>query len=199
MADLLPSSPSADALSRDRDPRVIGVDSDDADDLLSALSSGTARTLLAELHEEPSTPAKLAERAGTSVQNAQYHLRKLADADLIEVVDTVYSEKGREMKVYGPTDRPLVVFAGPEEETTGLRAALSRILGALGVLGVLSFVVQRLLASGGSEPTGGMDTMAVQSAEKAGGAAASLPPGLVFFAGGLFVLALATAWWYLRD
>lgn len=201
MADLLPSSPSADALAQERDPRVIGVDSDDADDLLSALSSGTARKLLAELHEEPTTPAALADRAGTSVQNAQYHLGKLADAGLIEVVDTCYSEKGREMKVYAPTDRPLVVFAGPEAETTGLRAALSRILGALGVLGVVSYAVQRLLADG-SEAAGGPTTMTAQTAEATGGAAApavsTLPPGLLFFAGGLLVLLLAVAWWSLR-
>ena len=201
MADLLPSSPSAEALQRERDPRVIGVDSDDADDLLSALSSGTARKLLAELHEEPTTPSNLAERADTSVQNAQYHLGKLADAGLIEVVDTIYSEKGREMKVYAPTDRPLIVFAGPEEESTGLRDALARVLGAVGILGVVSYVVQRLLAAGGSDAAGGPGVMSVQTAESAGGAAgaaSALPPGLVFFAGGLLVLALAVVWRYLE-
>jgi hypothetical protein len=60
------------------------------------------------------------------------------------VVDTAYSEKGREMNVYAPTDRPLVVYAGKEEETSGLRAALSRLLGAVGALALGSVVVEAL-------------------------------------------------------
>ena len=113
MADLLPSRSDAPA-AEEADPRVIGLDSEDADDLLSALSSDTAREVLATLHEEPDTPANVADRVDTSLQNAQYHLGSLEDAGLIEVVDTVYSEKGREMNRYAPADRPLVVFAGPK-------------------------------------------------------------------------------------
>ena len=217
MADLLPSSPDP-SVEDGGEPRVIGVDSDDADDLLSALSSGTARSLLGALHEEPTTPARLAETVDTSLQNAQYHLGKLRDAELIEVVDTVYSEKGREMSVYAPTDRPLVVFAGKEEETTGLKAALSRILGALGVLGLLSVAIQYVFGDGlglgsgsaitGAGPAtpaatsgsgGGVSSMSVETTTAAAAqshAAAGLPPGLLFFAGGVVVVALAAVWWY---
>ncbi|WP_101295252.1 ArsR/SmtB family transcription factor [Halegenticoccus soli] len=144
MAGLLPSSPdTSDAGGGE--PRVVGVDSDAADDLLSALSSRTARRVLAELHEEPSSPSALADRVDTSLQNVQYHLGKLSDADLVEVVDTVYSEKGREMKVYAPADRALIVVAGREEDATGLRATLSRLLGGVGALAVASLLVDRLL------------------------------------------------------
>jgi DNA-binding transcriptional ArsR family regulator len=144
MADLLPSSPDTSA-AEDPNPRVIGVDSDDADALIGALSSDTARALLAALHDEPTNPAKLADAVDTTIQNAQYHLGKLEDAGLIEVVDTVYSEKGREMNVYAPSDRPLVVVAGREEDTSGLQTALSRLLGALAALALGSALVQQLL------------------------------------------------------
>ncbi len=144
MADLLPSSPDLSA-AEEAEPRVIGVDSDDADDLISALSAGTARELLSALHDEPANPAALADRVDTSLQNAQYHLSNLEDAGVVEVVDTVYSEKGREMNVYAPSDRPLVVYAGTEAETSGLKAALSRLIGALGVLALGSAVVERLV------------------------------------------------------
>ena len=143
MADLLPSSPDPSA-GDGGDPRVIGVDSDDADDLLAALQSETARDLLGVLYDEPATPSGLAEEVDTSIQNARYHLDKLADADLVEVADTIYSEKGREMKVYAPAAKPLVVFAGNDEETPGIEAALSRLLGGLGVLGLSSLAVQRI-------------------------------------------------------
>ncbi|WP_134671165.1 ArsR/SmtB family transcription factor [Halorussus marinus] len=206
MADLLPSTSDATA-SQSAEPRVIGVDSDDADDLLGALSSSTARELLAALHEDPATPSALAEEIDTSLQNAQYHLGNLEDADVIEVVDTVYSEKGREMSVYAPTDQPLVVFAGNEEETSGLKAALSRLLGAFGALGLLSLAVQTAVGDGlpfvgesGSETTGQPSGMSIQSTDAgrqtAEAASNAVPPGLLFFAGGALVLALGFAWWY---
>src|SRR6056297_3206614 len=125
MADLLPSSPDPSA-GDGGEPKVVGVDSDDADDLLSALQSETARDLLAELYDDPATPSSLAEEADTSIQNVRYHLERLADADLVEVADTVYSEKGREMKVYAPAAKPLVVFAGgDDDDAPGLESALS--------------------------------------------------------------------------
>jgi len=152
MADLLPSSPDP-AAGDDGAPRVIGVDSDDADDLLAALQSETARDLLAALYDDPATPSALADEVDTSIQNVRYHLEKLTDADLVEVADTVYSEKGREMNVYAPAAKPLVVFAGSDDETPGLEAALSRLLGGLGVLGLSSLVVQRFASEGSLLPS----------------------------------------------
>jgi DNA-binding transcriptional ArsR family regulator len=149
MADLLPSSPDVDP---PEEPRVVGVDSDDAESLLAALSSETARTILSELHEEPAPPARIAERVDTSIQNAQYHLERLESAGVIEVADTVYSEKGREMKVYAPADRALVVVAGSDDDSDGLRTALTRLLGGFAALGIGSVVVDRL-ARAGAGPT----------------------------------------------
>ncbi|WP_135853998.1 ArsR/SmtB family transcription factor [Halorussus salinus] len=143
MADLLPSSPDPSA-GDGGEPKVVGVDSDDADDLLAALQSETARDLLAALYDDPATPSELADEADTSIQNVRYHLERLTDADLVEVVDTVYSEKGREMKVYAPAAKPLVVFAGGDDDAPGLESALSSLLGGLGVLGLSSLAVQRL-------------------------------------------------------
>ncbi|AZH26207.1 ArsR/SmtB family transcription factor [Haloplanus aerogenes] len=206
MADLLPSRPDTSA-DEEADPRVIGLDSEDADDLLSALSSETAREVLATLHDEPDTPANVADRVDTSLQNAQYHLGNLKEAGLIEVADTVYSEKGREMKRYAPADRPLVVFAGREEESQGLESALKNLLGAVGILGVVSLLVQWYVdgppfgaqtggaADGGG---GGMGTMSTEAAPTAADAAGGLPPGLLFFLGGLVALAVIGAVWYVR-
>jgi len=221
MADLLPSTPDTSAAD-DADPRVIGLDSEDADDLIGALSSGTARELLTALHDEAATPSKLADRVDTSLQNTQYHLEKLEDADVIEVVDTAYSAKGREMNVYAPANQPLVVFAGGEEESTGLKAALTRLLGAVGVLGVVSVVVQALAGDLGglfggdvgrpapgpgedpvaSNPNGTTEVTTTATDAAAGAAdvaAAGVPPGLAFFVGGAVVLAAGFAYWYASE
>jgi DNA-binding transcriptional ArsR family regulator len=201
MADLLPSSRDTSA-AEETAPRVVGLDSDDADDLIGALSSATARRLLAALHEEPDNPASLADRADTTLQNVQYHLGKLDDAGLVEVVDTVYSEKGREMNLYAPTDRPLVVVAGTEAETTGLSSALTRLLGAASVLALASVAVQVALDGlpfGARTGGAGGDDVSTMAVEQSAPAAGGLPPGLLFFLGGLVVLALAGGYWLFRS
>ena len=237
MARLLPSTPDLSA-AEESAPRVIGIDGDEADDLLSAMSSGTARSLLSALHDEPATPSELAARVDTSLQNAQYHLGNLADAGMIEVIDTVYSEKGREMKVYAPADRPLVVVAGGEEQTRSLRSAVSRLLGSVLALALASVLVQTALrgfplgfgmagagGADGAAPADGGDgggaggggdagimgaesTATPQATETARAVAESAgagfpldllaEPGFVFFAGGLAVLLVVVAVWYVR-
>ena len=129
----------------DRDPRVIGVDGDNADAVLAALSSDTARAILSTLHDSPGPASDVADRVDSSLQNTQYHLKRLRDAGVIEVVDTVYSQKGREMDVYAPADGPLVLVAGPESEASGIRATLSRLLGGIGAVGLGAVVVETAL------------------------------------------------------
>ena len=194
----------------DADPRVIGIEGEAADDLLAAMSSRTARRLLAALHEEPAAPSELADRVDTSLQNAQYHLQRLAEAGAVEVVDTVYSEKGREMQVYGPADRPLVVVAGAESETASLRTALATLLAGLSVVGVLSVVVQLLAPAPGRDAGGDQVTMMGTESAATPVAAAPSPdplgavvglltePGALFFLGGAAVLLAGLAVWYAR-
>jgi DNA-binding transcriptional ArsR family regulator len=198
MARLLPSRSDTTA-AEESAPRVVGLDSADADELIGALSSGTARKLLAALHEEPASASEVADRVDTSLQNVQYHLGRMADAGLVEVVDTVYSEKGREMKLYAPTDRPLVVVAGRESDTEGLRSVLTRLLGGVGLLALASVLVQFLL--GRSAPTAAGSAASADGTEAARvatetAASTGLPPGLVFFCGGLVVLLAGVAIWY---
>ncbi|VTT87886.1 Transcriptional regulator, ArsR family [Halorubrum sp. DM2] len=146
MSRLLPSLP--DATPEEREPRVVGVDDDEADDLIAALGSETARAILSTLHDRPATKSELADEVDTSLQNVQYHLSRLDDADLVDVVDTAYSEKGREMDVYAAADEPLVLFAGGSEESTGIKTALMRLLGGYGLIGLAAVAAQRLLAVG---------------------------------------------------
>lgn len=205
MGRLLPAGFGRTAAS-DAGPRVIGIEDDVADDLLAAMSSSTARELLAAVHESPAAPSELAAEVDTTLQNAQYHLGKLEAAGAVEVVDTVYSEKGREMKLYGPTDRPLVVVAGADDETASLRTALAALLSGLAVVGLLSVVVQ-YLAETVANPASGDGAVALTAERAATGAAGGglLPadvltePGVMFFLGGLAALVVGvTVWWTRR-
>jgi DNA-binding transcriptional ArsR family regulator len=202
MARLLPSRSDPDV---DAAPRVVGLDDDDAEDLLSALSSTTAREILAALHDEPTNPAALAETVDTSLQNVQYHLGRLESAGVIRVVDTVYSEKGREMDVYAPADRPLVVVAADNEETAGVSDVLARLLGGVAIVGVASLLAQFLVdglpfvaRTGGGDAGGAVGAADVATEATTTAAATGPPPGLLVFLGGVTVLLAWLAVWAVR-
>jgi DNA-binding transcriptional ArsR family regulator len=190
MARLLPSRTEAP----ERDPEVVGLDGEAAEELVGALQAETARELLSELYDEPAAPSELADRVDTSLQNAQYHLEKLEDADLIEVADTVYSEKGREMRVFAPASSPLVMVAGREEQTSTLRTALGRLLGAVGVLAAASVGVQAFLGDRLGDTGGSSGGVSVQTTETAAREGLFVQPGVLFFLGGLVALAGVVAY-----
>ena len=91
------------------DTRVMCFDDEDFGEVLAAIHSETAREILLSVRSEPLTASEIAERVDTSVQNASYHLTKLADAGLVRVCDNVYSEKGCEMKCYHAVDAALLL------------------------------------------------------------------------------------------
>lgn len=107
MASAFPLQPSVDYTPRDRTEIVIG--DDEHARVLQTLSSDTAQELLDALSEGPGTASEVADAVDTSIQNAQYHLTRLAEANLIETVDTWYSAKGREMTVYALAAEEFVI------------------------------------------------------------------------------------------
>lgn len=209
MAELPLRSTDVSAEDADSTPRVVGVDSDDADDLLGVLSSDTARAVLAAIHDEPAPPSKLADRLDMSLQRVHYHLQNLEAAGVVEIVDTIYSEKGREMNVYAPAHGPIVVFAGDDRAGDDLRQALSSLLGAVGILAVASLFVQQVWGGGIADLFGGSSSpesdvevsftgQAADQGRAVSDAASTVEPGILFFAGGLLVVALAFGFWYWR-
>jgi predicted ArsR family transcriptional regulator len=68
------------------------------------------------VHDSPKIPTDLAEELGTTTQNIRYHLDNLEEAGLVEVGDVCYSEKGREMYVYEPSDAPSMLVFGKETD-----------------------------------------------------------------------------------
>lgn len=191
MSGLLPTSTDVSS-EQEGDLQALWLDSDDAGELLSSLSSETARAILTSLHEEPATASEVADRVDTSLQNARHHLTNLTDAGLVRVADTRYSQKGREMNVYAPSEEPMVVFVGNEKGKRSFFDSLKGLVATLGLLAFVSLLVQRLVATD-TVATDVLPRMA-DGAGAAGGAPLAMPPGLVFFAGGLLVLGVALAW-----
>ncbi|QCC48201.1 ArsR/SmtB family transcription factor [Halobellus limi] len=113
MSGVLPPEPDRGATEEDGgDLRVLPLDDDEAARLINCLAADTARSTLTALQNDPATASELADGVGTSLQNVRHHLDNLREAGLVRVVDTRYSVKGREMKVYAPTRDSLVVCVG---------------------------------------------------------------------------------------
>lgn len=179
--------PSADDTTPEQEGeiQVLGIDEDETVNVFEALSSDTARRILTAIYDDPAPPSELADRLDISLQNVSYHLDNLEDAGVVQVADTRYSQKGKEMNVYAPADDPVVVFVGTEERKTGFLDLLKRLVGATGLLflgSVLLYIYQGfgVGAGGGEEPL----LQVLLSI-----------PGLEFLFGGLFILALVVLWW----
>ncbi|WP_435364702.1 helix-turn-helix domain-containing protein [Haloarchaeobius sp. DYHT-AS-18] len=176
MSRLLPFRSDDAPTPGEQAPRVVELEGDDADKVFGALSSDTARQIYTCLHEEPRTPSDIADEIDSSIQNVRYHLEKLEDAGLIDVVDVWYSSRGNEMNVYAPQSGPLVI-SGDEQRASRLKGALARFIGGIGVIAAGSLFVQyglpRLLGgvpspTSGGESAGGGDVDAGWTGQSAG-------------------------------
>ena len=121
--------------------RVLEIADAESEEVLEALSADTRRDAYRALFEDPATTSELAERLDTSVQNVHHHLSVLSDVGLVEPIDTVYSNRGNEMTVYGPASDPLV-FVGERGRATQVEGALRNVVPGLTLLGVASLLVQ---------------------------------------------------------
>lgn len=201
---LLPSPPFPE--SSDTSPRVLDLTSDDADLIFDALASTTARRILATLHEESAAPAEIAEQLDLSLQNVHYHLRNLQDANLIEEVDTGYSEKGVEMSIYAPTVEPVVLSGGDSDERARLRNLLEQLVGIVTIFGLISMFAHVVISNSipfieSSDPPtpDSTPTPDPTPVPKTFQPEPLVPSGAVFFISGLIMLVLVIGWWYYRS
>lgn len=82
----------------------------------------------------------------------------------------------------------MVVFVGRQDNEEGLMDSLRRFVPAVAVLALASLLVQALVTPAATSTATGEIPRIGQSVGAAGGAT-GLPPGAVFLAGGLLVLA----------
>jgi DNA-binding transcriptional ArsR family regulator len=179
---------------------MLWLDDDESEQLISSLSSETARSVLTALHESPATASELSEEVDTSLQNVRHHLSNLREADLVREVGTRYSVKGREMTVYGPADDSLVVCVGREDDRSSFLDSLKRLVGTVAVLGVFALLVDALFDFGfGTVTDPGAGPRIGDAVGGAGGPPAGLlSPAVAVVLGGLLVLGLLAAWEFRR-
>ena len=74
-----------------------------------AMANESATAILSALKEGDLTLSEISERMNQPMTTVKYHVENLLDAELIEVRKIKYSEKGREVKVYGVNERLVIV------------------------------------------------------------------------------------------
>lgn len=148
MPRLLPTQTDA-TVERTDSPTVLSLDDDGTRDVIEALSSETAYEIFRLLNETPATAARIADRLDQSIQNVHYHLSNLDAAGVIEVADTCYSEKGREMDVYVASRDPTLILLGTKDDRPCLKRAFrsfASVLGPPAIVLAVGEAVSRLLS-----------------------------------------------------
>jgi DNA-binding transcriptional ArsR family regulator len=80
-----------------------------AQKIAKAMASRTAGEILQLLKDGSHASTQIAEALSIPITTVQYHLENLVDAGIITVVERRWSQKGREVKVYGLRDQMLIV------------------------------------------------------------------------------------------
>lgn len=206
------------------DAEIWDLTSEEAGTAIETLSAATARSILAELYDQPRTASELADATDNSLQNVNYHLQNLLGANLIEIADTRYSRKGTEMKIYAPSTNAVLLLS-QESTARRIKQLLSRLIAGIGALAIGALVFRSIVVGGlvnvpgvvvdpGSDDVFTEDTADPATAEhddvgpnglvEIANPLDHLPflldPGVVFFTGGLLVLGavLGVRWWQSR-
>ncbi|MDD3933983.1 MAG: helix-turn-helix domain-containing protein, partial [Methanoculleus sp.] len=142
---------------------VIQPGDERAQKIARAMASQTANAVIQAFGGGPLTSSEVSRQMAIPITTASYHIENLLDAGLLEVMETRWSEKGREVKVYGLTNQVLII-APPISD---LRSVLQKyatlfgivVLSSLGLWAILPAVLPALegmppeprLAGGGGE------------------------------------------------
>lgn len=105
----------------------------EAQKVAKAMSSPTSADLFNALTGNPQSATALAERTGLPLTTVKYHLENMLSAGLVEISNTRWSEKGREMKIYAVKDQ-VVVFA--PRKTVDVKGIVERYGTMAGVIAI---------------------------------------------------------------
>jgi len=106
---------------------ILPLNDKNSKEISQIISNDTARNILEAIASEPLSASELAEKLGIPLTTVQYNLERLNDAGLVKVERTKYSEKMKEVKIYAP-QRKFVVIVPEKTNRKDVIAALKRYL-----------------------------------------------------------------------
>ncbi|MCK9298295.1 MAG: helix-turn-helix domain-containing protein [Methanoculleus sp.] len=125
-----------------------------AQKIARAMASQTANAIIQAFGGGPLTSSEVARQMKIPITTASYHIENLLDAGLLEVMETRWSEKGREVKVYGLANQVLII-ASPASDLRSVLQKYAMLFGVviLASLGLWAILPTVLPPSWGVKPT----------------------------------------------
>lgn len=111
--------------------------------IAKAMASQTASDILGVLRNSEYTSSEIADSLSMPITTVSYHIDNLVKADIIEVVRTRWSPKGRQVKIYGIRDQVVIVAPGKMD----LRALLLKYASLFSILIVTTVLLAVIIPS----------------------------------------------------
>ncbi|MDO9517935.1 MAG: winged helix-turn-helix domain-containing protein [Methanosarcinaceae archaeon] len=123
----------------------------DSKKITQTLSNDTALKILELLAQKPMSSTAIADEMGLALTTIKYNLDALIECDLIKVNKTRWSKKGREIKIYEPVQKLIVVMpGGGKSDKASLIGMLQKYLSMIGAAIFASFGIEYLAKLTGS-------------------------------------------------
>ncbi|HUL62769.1 MAG TPA: winged helix-turn-helix domain-containing protein [Methanocella sp.] len=122
--------------------------------ITQTIANDTARQILELLADGALSTSAIAKKLDIPLTTAQYNVEKLIEAKLVIVEKTKYSEKGREVKLYAPAKR-MIVLVPANTPRQAVMDVLKKYLVLVPVAGFLALLVELAMAFLDGSGTGG--------------------------------------------
>lgn len=116
--------------------------------ITQVITNDTARQVIDLLADAPLSASDIAERLQAPLTTVAYNLENLEDVGLVRVERIKYSEKGREVKIYSPV-RKLIVVVPEKADRKSVADVLRRYLGIILAAVLASSLVEFFMRSAG--------------------------------------------------
>lgn len=159
--------------------------------LADVMANRTCKHILALLAEQELSESELARKLNAPLNTINYNMKKLVAAGLVEPVRSLWSSKGRAVKVYRVSHKKIVI--SPKSFGRGIIPAL--LVSGIATLGIWAWSLSRTPVI---NETGSLATMKVAEGAAAMASTSSLlvsPVVWVWFLWGALVAIATLAFW----
>jgi predicted transcriptional regulator len=119
--------------------------------ITQVISNDTARKIIELLADAPLSASYIAERLQTPLTTIVYNLENLESVGLIKVEKIKYSEKGRQVKIYAPV-RKLIVVVPEKTDRKSITDILRKYVGVVLAAVLASSIIEFFLFRVGAPP-----------------------------------------------
>jgi len=119
--------------------------------ITQVISNDTARKIIELLADAPLSASDIAEHLATPLTTIVYNLENLESVGLIKIDRIKYSEKGREVRIYAPV-RKLIVIVPEKTDSKSITDILRKYVGVVLAAVFASSLIEFLLFRSGAPP-----------------------------------------------